>query len=326
MNQTFKSLFCSVIEVTDATISYKAKGRTESIAISEIQELSVTEGTMGEKGYLIIKANEQEHKVEFLCNYNKQLREVQKKLGFKNAVEPQSVKDKKKVVEKAGKGLKAASSQANDIIPTTYKVVGINPATKRKKTAIVVDSEKATKQRIIQKSGLLEPCEIEIEPDIPPTEAQVKYARKLGIIFPEDATVHDASVFLTRAENDEPLYQAKAPTEMLKILIEELGIYIPRYAGKDELDGYFWYGMSKEEKYAYFAMRVYAENTGKNYRFIHEATNSEQEKFREFARQKICNAEFENSINCYTGDDIPINGKLKKKLKAYQIAMAYFMQ
>lgn len=328
MNSNFNSVFLSKIAITDTEITYSDKKNHTTIQIKDITEFDVTEGTFAQYGHLRIVANGIEHKVNFASTHNKGLRAFQKEIGFYNVFEPNKVtdsyEDREKTVIKASRGT-GNKVNRNDIIAVTYEVTGKNPKTKRKKSQLVTVSKGTSNDEIIKRSGLEEPCEIEILED-PPTSAQILYAKKLGIKIPEDATSQDVSIFITRAKNNEPIYQKKANKEVLDILINKLGIYVPSYANDDELNGYYWADMSKAEKYAYFAMRVYAENVGKNYRFLFESTNSEQEMFKDFSEKYIGNSEFENSFNCYSFSDIPLNGRIKKKLKAYQIVVEFLIK
>lgn len=324
MNSQFNSVFLSKITVTQDEIVYSEKKNSGRIKIKDISEFDVTEGTFTQYGHLRIVENGTEHKINFVSTHNKGLRALQKELGFYNVTESKNVKEERRPPMTTTPASTIRASR-NDIVAVTYNVTGKNPKTGRKKSQTVVVSENASESTIIERSGLEEPCEI-VRLENPPTDAQILYAKKLGIQIPGDATSKDVSVFLTRAENNEPIYQKKANREILSVLIDRLGIYIPAYAGDNDLNGYYWAGMSKAERYAYFAMRVYAENVGKNYRFLFEATNSEQEMFKNFSEKYMGNSEFENSFNCYVFSDVPLNGKIKKRLKAYQIASAFFMQ
>ena len=174
---------------------------------------------------------------------------------------------------------------------------------------------------LIKKAELTEPCEIKRIGLERPSERQLKYAFDLGIFIPDDASKDDASILITRAEDGLPIIQEKAPTEILDVLIRRLGVYIPSYAGKKEMNSAFYWSMKTyEERYAYFAMKVYAQATGKNYHFIHEATPGEQEKFHEFARAFKGDKSFTQSYDRYEPWEISITEKIKRKLKAYELA------
>lgn len=328
MNSNFNSVFLSKIAITDTEITYSEKKNCATIQIKDITEFDVTEGTFAQYGHLRIVANGIEHRVDFVSTHNKGLRAFQKEIGFYNVSEPNKVtdsyEDREETVIKASRGT-GKKVNRNDIIAVIYEVTGTNPKTRRKKSQLVTVSEGTSNDEIIKRSGLEEPCEIKILKD-PPTSAQILYAKKLGIKIPEDATSQDVSIFITRAKNYEPIYQEKANKEILDILINKLGIYVPSYANDDELNEYYWAGMSKSEKYAYFAMRVYAENVGKKYKFLYEATDSEQEMFKNFSEKYMGNSEFENSFKCYNYFDVPLEGKIKKKLKAYQIVVEFLIK
>lgn len=222
----------------------------------------------------------------------------------------------------------------NDIICDRYRVKGKNLGTGRMRTLEIIAWNQASDEEILKQAGFAEPYEIErIGLDMP-TERQLLYAKDLGIFVPSDASKEDVSILLTRAEEHIPIRQKKAPTEILEILIKKMGVYIPAYAGENEMN--FWYQISMktvEERYAYFAMKVYAQNTGKNYRFIHEATAAEQEKFYAFAKKYKDDRSFVESYDRYNQIDegyvrseITITGELKRKLKAYKLASDFFSE
>lgn len=93
MNSKFKSLFVSTITITDSEISYKTKGKSETINVSDLQVFDVVEGTMSKYGYIKIVENGAVHTVQFLSNYNKDIRKWQEHLGFTNQMESMSVKE-----------------------------------------------------------------------------------------------------------------------------------------------------------------------------------------------------------------------------------------
>lgn len=216
----------------------------------------------------------------------------------------------------------------NDIICEKYKVKGKYPGTGRIRTVEVVAWDHATEDELLKRVGLTEPYEIEKIGFNKPTEKQIEYAQNTNVFIPTDATKDDVSIFLTRMEESEPIRQPKANPEILGILIKQLGLYIPSYAGNKEMDAYFrWYGLkTDEDKYAYFAMKVYAQTTGKNYRFMHEANQSERERFYKFANTYKDNRSFIESYGRYEPEEITITGKIKRKLKAYEIANAFFYE
>lgn len=216
----------------------------------------------------------------------------------------------------------------NDIVCEKYRVKGKYPGTGRIRTREVIAWDNASNQEILQRAGgLVEPYEIERIGFDRPTAKQLSYAHDLGIIVPADASKDDVSILITRAEYHRPIRQEKAPTEILEILIKKMGIYIPAYAGISEMNFYYSITLStEEEKYAYFAMKVYTQSTGKNYHFIQDANPAEQKRFYDFAREYKDNRSFVESYERYDPSEITITGKIKRKLKAYELANAFFYE
>ncbi len=120
-----------------------------------------------------------------------------KRLGWRTATEGTPKQNQKSILPQGHK---------NRVLCTSYSVKGKNPTTNRAKTVSVIVESTATETEIHQKSGLLPPYEIMENPLEKPTEKQIAYAKKMNFSFPPDATIRDASIFLTRLENGMPLY------------------------------------------------------------------------------------------------------------------------
>ena len=220
-----------------------------------------------------------------------------------------------------GKGF--VSNSERNIACAWYKVTGINPNTNRRKSETFPWFRETPVEDIEKASGLLGPYECEQLPDRMPSDAQLEYARRIGVIIPRDATMEDASIFLTRKENNKPLHQVGVAEWLIKKYICELKVYIPLYASLTEAHSQYYYSLSVKERIVYFVMKVYDENKGAKYLFPHEATQIEQEKFRVFAEEYYRDNKFMESFERYSAEDLPIDGTIKKRLKAYDMANSY---
>lgn len=317
------------IEVAENVLTYNINHNKVRINTEDISELSLTEGLRGNKGYdteeydsyLKIEENGRVHKIYFEEGLPEELKELQKSLGFHNITEPESLTE----IMLKDVTTKDYASCRNDITAARYSVTGKNPSTGGKETRIVVDIAGADKNIAAGKSRLRGPFEIEILKDNSPEIEQIDAIKELGIKIPDDASYEDAEIFIERAEKGEELKQPKAPAALLKTIISEAGIYMPAYVSENELDEYFWNGMTSSERLTYFAMRVYADAVGKNYRFLHEAEPKELKEFKNFALMFKKNKEFLSSFRNYNGADIPINGKINENTKAYMMAKAHFV-
>lgn len=117
-----------------------------------------------------------------------------------------------------------------------YKVQGINPETNRKKTVEVVDASNAAIEAIQLKSGLRPPYKVEKATRLA-SEAQLETMRKHGFKPPADLSMLDASVFITRSVEGEPLQQPVAPLSFTDYAIKH-NVYIPKYATAKEAQDY----------------------------------------------------------------------------------------
>lgn len=117
-----------------------------------------------------------------------------------------------------------------------YKVHGINPTTKRKKSVEVIAASNAPTEFIQSKSGLLPPYEIE-KVTRPATDLQLETMRKHGFKPPIGLSIRDASIFITRSIEGEPMEQPVASLAFVNYAIKN-DVYIPKYANAKEARDY----------------------------------------------------------------------------------------
>ena len=220
-------------------------------------------------------------------------------------------------------GPKPLQAKKNNILCDCYSVKGKNPSTNRRKAEIVIVESTASEEEIQQKSGLLPPYEIIKMEQEGPTDRQIAYAEKRSIIFPVDASIRDASIFLTRYEEELHLIQPPAPDALIRYLIGK-NIYVPAYAGTAEISALYLNGITRREKAAFFCMRVFCTLNNKSYRLLEDATQSEQDLFFEFADSYEADNDFLRSLSHYSAADLSLFAcRVTKKLKAYNIAVNF---
>lgn len=216
-----------------------------------------------------------------------------------------------------------AGPQRNHVVCDYYSVKGVNPDTNRRKTKTIVVESTSTNEEIQKKSGLLPPYEIEKLKQEAPTDRQIAYAEKLGIVFPADASASDASVFLTRHEDGVPLIQPPASDMLVHYLIDK-GIFVPTYAGILEVSTLYLNNVSRNEKASFFCMRVLCSLKNKSYCLLEDAPLADRTLFFEFANMYEADGDFLRSLLHYTAADLPLNACLRlKKLKAYEMAVDF---
>ncbi len=206
----------------------------------------------------------------------------------------------------------------------SFTIKGKNPETGRQKGVYVFAEYTDSAETVQNKSCLLPPYEIELVAPPSPTENQIRYASKLGFSFPPDATCEDATVFLTRAENNEPLVQPISPDWMVRYVISK-GIYVPSYGGSLNTYAAYLYGCTKKEKAAFFCMRVYCTIFKKQYKLLENATPNERSLFDEFANLYSEDTDFVRSLEHYTAAELPLDRCLAvRRLKAFDLVSAFF--
>lgn len=223
----------------------------------------------------------------------------------------------------ADRGPAPLGAVRNRVTCTRYSVKGKNPATGRRKTVQVVSESTDPLDVVQKKSGLLPPYEVEVVQPQGPSEAQLKYASRLGFAFPPDATSKDATVFLTRAEDGVPLTQPAAPDWMVRYVISK-GIFVPAYAGAGEVSAAYLFGSSERERAAFFCLRVFCTVHRQGYRVLEDATPEEAALFYGFADAYAEDVEFSRSLEHYGAADLPLDRATPlKRIKAFDLAAAY---
>lgn len=221
------------------------------------------------------------------------------------------------------RGPASLAANKNRITCQWYSVKGRNPKTGRKKTVTVVACSLDPLALVQERSGLLPPYEVEAIAQQPPSDAQVRYASKLGFVFPADATSEDATVFLSRSEAGEDLVQPAAPDWMVRYAVSR-GIYVPAYGGSSEVSAAYLFGCSKREKAAFFCMRAFCTVCRKSYRILEDAAPGEVALFYEFADAYGEDPEFSRSLDHYGVADLPLDRFVApKRLKAFDLAAAF---
>lgn len=214
----------------------------------------------------------------------------------------------------------------NQITCKIYSVKGKNPSTNRIKTVQIIVEANEALENIMQKSGLLPPLEINEIPAEKPTERQINYAKNIGLILPSDATKKDVSIFLTRYEDEKPITAPPIPNKILHSIINK-GIYVPAYAGMDEIHNIYFHNIELTERIAYFGMKVYCNLKRKRCCLLEDEEEEYRKLFYEFAKKYENNNEFLKSLAYYSGDDLPLDSyAISKKLKAYDMAVDFFIK
>lgn len=183
-----------------------------------------------------------------------------------------------------------------------YTVIGINSSTGRRKTITVSAADDAGARNAAILRGL-EPNSVDELPPFPPSEAQLQYAAKLGVIIPEGATIDDASAIISKAVDDDI-----APSKDLVDFANHHGLKYSSYIGEQRLYDELFKDLGYIERISFFAFSVYRWLTGekRNNLEIHP----ERQKFYDFAEQIKANQRIVDSILRYEGRLIRYFGRL----------------
>src|SRR4051812_34652872 len=110
-----------------------------------------------------------------------------------------------------------------------YTVKGVSDSTGRKKT-ITVSAANEFDALLEAKQRGLEPISAAELPPVPPSEAQLEYAAKLGVTIPADATIEDASAIISKAVDGDV-----APASDLLDFANFHGLAYSSYIGEQRL-------------------------------------------------------------------------------------------
>jgi len=140
----------------------------------------------------------------------------------------------------------ARSASRGTYYSKLYKVRGVNPDTKRKKTVEVVAASDASEEVVTGKSGLLPPFEV-MEGVGVPDEGQLNLAKKYGVNIPSDADAMDARLLLQRCFDGVASFRP-ITGRVIDYAIEN-NVYIPKYASLEEArDFLLEYAPEKEKE------------------------------------------------------------------------------
>lgn len=171
-----------------------------------------------------------------------------------------------------------------------YRVTGINPKTKRRKSVVVVvmgeDAEKAK-----QKSGLLNITDVERVEQEPPSQAQIEYGNDLGIDYKSYYTKRDYSCLISYATDEEIYYPIEKEAAELA---ESRGIYLSQYASLTQLYYLYFHDLSVKEACAFYAFSLYQSLNGFECYDYHK--HSKYELFEQFADENVDNGSFTHSL------------------------------
>lgn len=142
----------------------------------------------------------------------------------------------------------------------SYRVVGINRTTGRRRTHTYLARAESV-ARTFAEADALNVESVELLPPEQPTQAQLDYARDLGIDIPLEISKEDLSELIgIRTNRDKP------PREELKKFAEQYGVFYPDMIGKKSLFNRIFWALKapgrEVELCAWFAYRVYRSLVG----------------------------------------------------------------
>lgn len=179
-----------------------------------------------------------------------------------------------------------------------YTATGINPKTNRKNTVRIIAKNELAAAGILSDKGLLPPYTFTEEKFAPPTDAQIDFARDLGIKILPDMNRYDVSNCISKVLN----YDVDAD-ETLKLFAYYRNISFSPYAGQQELMEKIFYTLSSDEKILFFFLAVY------NFLFKKDEWNFDFPLAQKFLKLHFDDESFRKSLeNNYKGNDLSFFG------------------
>jgi len=176
------------------------------------------------------------------------------------------------------------------MLRNNYKIKGTNSNTGRKKTLSIKAFSNEECLELASNEGLVEPFEISLEESLPPTEAQLSYAKYLKINIPKNITKEEISFLIDRVK-----YKDKSePNPELIEYAESMNIEFSNYVGKKQLYDIIWdslYGLDKIEFFIFCVYRWISDDRHGNL-----LTHKCKDKFNCFAKILIDDKSFINSL------------------------------
>lgn len=184
-----------------------------------------------------------------------------------------------------------------------FKIRGLNSKSGRYRTLHLTGATRDDAVLDALILGLIEPLEIEeIAPD-PATEAQLNYAKDLGLSIPHNPTKIDMiSILKKKLEFDSDAGKD------LKDYANYCKLFFSEYIGKKELYNLIFWSLQGDDKIAFFIFSVYRWVTDD--RRGNLAIHPYRSLFYEFAAIRSNDVRFLNSMNAYSGEDIRFFGKV----------------
>jgi hypothetical protein len=139
--------------------------------------------------------------------------------------------------------------------PRTYEVVGKGRDTGRRRRRHYLVNTEVEARALAEADGTIVESISELAAD-PPTERQLEFANKLGIVVPHNASKEELSDLI-----DVKLQRDKPPSPVYRAFAERHGVRLTQYTGKkalfDRLFGRLVMPGREEDLLAWFVFRVY---------------------------------------------------------------------
>lgn len=139
----------------------------------------------------------------------------------------------------------------------------------------------------------------------PASQMEKDYAKKMGIVLPDDATESDAKAIIARSlDNDEP-----ASVQLLNYARSK-GMLCSDYIGNKALHNQLFDNLSTEDKTTFFCFCVYKFYIDSEYEDL--SLHPKKDFFEAFGKQFEKDVYFQASLEDYLGEELVAFGKSKK--------------
>lgn len=179
-----------------------------------------------------------------------------------------------------------------------YKIIGTDSKGKRRtRFAGCTNSQQA--EKYAAEIGLLPPFKVDQVDHEPPTERQIAFLGKLGVVVPDGITKTDASYMISRALEDGDSLEAPHPD--IVALALGLDIHFSAFVGADGLFDHIVCTSNKRNRAALYAYAVWQDLREKPFGNMLE--DPRLSKFYAFADQVVADPALMRSLECRTSND-----------------------
>lgn len=203
-----------------------------------------------------------------------------------------------------------------------YKIRGRNRATGRIRTVRKVALASSSQEEVVASCSLYDIQSFEVDME-PPTEAQLNYAKDLGVAVSDNYSKNDVSCLITRASSDDGRDDMIPVDINLAKMLADRDVCLSEFSGEKRALDLLWTQLSEGEKIRFFIFCIHQNCLRKQ---DYDLENSPYlDLYNDFINKYRDNQQFKKSLAGYIGSDLSLHKEPNRRRNAYKIASEYFL-